>query len=465
MLKIILEEVIMRIERLENTKLNGVNLFKAINEHALSLYNYYIGLVDIEPFEFEMVDDTIRSKLTEYRIHLRPANKQRLYLPRKNFGRGLRSISFLSESMLLGLLLDLKRRSGACKRSFSILHAEMLEKTHLATIEEYLKHKYSLEDSLLLEKKLLSDAQNKRLLDQTFSKSLYSILYKNSKEDFVKVEDFSHWLARGNDSPRSEGLFCLLQDKNLFFADHNLMCPHCMKWKKTVDHCATRCEKMLHGDYVRRHNEVVRCIYLCREFGLKNEKKLKIHSVQTVSVNEFVEIKVDTFIKTDIILEHNKPDLFVFDKKNNRIFLIEVGITSSPNLQQVEVEKLRKYDLLSKELELIYHANVKIVPIVLTWDGLVTSKFQQYAQSLNINERTHAYIQSLTIKKTLESMIVSYRNRIEPCQRTLELDKRIKVIYRQIDMTIALPKERGWHPYLREYQNRGSNEQIEKIIL
>ncbi|XP_029655393.1 uncharacterized protein LOC115229120 [Octopus sinensis] len=222
---------------------------------------------------------------------------------------------------------------------------------------------------------MLSDAQNKRLLDQTFSKSLHSILYKNSKEDFVKVEDSSHWLARGNNSPRSEGLFCLLQDRNLFFADHNLMCPHCMKWKKTVDHCATRCEKMLHGDYVRRHNEVVRCIHfhLCREFGLKNEKKLKTHSVQTVSVNEFVEIKVDTFIKTDIILEHNKPDLFIFDKKNNRIFLIEVGITSAPNLQQVEVEKLRKYDLLSKELELIYHANVKIVPIVLTWDGLVTS--------------------------------------------------------------------------------------------
>ncbi|XP_029656454.1 uncharacterized protein LOC115230393 [Octopus sinensis] len=38
-----------RINSLADSKLNSANFFKAVNEHALSLYNYYIGLIDIEP--------------------------------------------------------------------------------------------------------------------------------------------------------------------------------------------------------------------------------------------------------------------------------------------------------------------------------------------------------------------------------------------------------------------------------
>jgi len=38
-------ELLGRVERLCNTKLNAVNLFRAINEHAMSLLNYYVGVL------------------------------------------------------------------------------------------------------------------------------------------------------------------------------------------------------------------------------------------------------------------------------------------------------------------------------------------------------------------------------------------------------------------------------------
>ncbi|XP_029657902.1 uncharacterized protein LOC115232203 [Octopus sinensis] len=76
----ILENVKKRITMLSKTNLNAVNLFRGINEYALSLYNYYIGLINIEPYEFDEIDQQIRRLLTTLKLHLQPANKERLYL-------------------------------------------------------------------------------------------------------------------------------------------------------------------------------------------------------------------------------------------------------------------------------------------------------------------------------------------------------------------------------------------------
>ncbi|KAF7682978.1 hypothetical protein TCON_1812 [Astathelohania contejeani] len=87
--------------------------------------------------------------------------------------------------------------------------------------------------------------------------------------------------------------------------------------------------------------------------------------------NERAEIRVDTRIRTDILIKNNIPDIFIYDKKENEIILVEVGITSQDNLQIVEREKKRKYDLLANELGSLYKAKTKIIPYVMTWDGVV----------------------------------------------------------------------------------------------
>ncbi|KAF7684614.1 hypothetical protein TCON_0200 [Astathelohania contejeani] len=102
---------------------------------------------------------------------------------------------------------------------------------------------------------------------------------------------------------------------------------------------------MLGHDYTRRHNEVLRCIHLLlanKYVFKKSKKKLRCHSVQEVMENEKAEIRVDTRIRTDILIKNNRPDIFIYDKKENEIILVEVGITSQDNLQIVETEKKRK---------------------------------------------------------------------------------------------------------------------------
>ena len=106
--------------------------------------------------------------------------------------------------------------------------------------------------------------------------------------------------------------------------------------------------------------------------------------MQQVISNENLEIRVDTRIRTDTNIRANKPDIFVYDKIRKEIILIEVGITSQDNLQSVECEKLHKYDMLANELQQIHRAEVKIIPYVLTWDGIVTEYHDTYAKYLGV---------------------------------------------------------------------------------
>lgn len=230
-------------------------------------------------------------------------------------------------------------------------------------------------------------------------------------------------MKKGNIRPRDEAAYCFLQDRNIFLGE-KVQCPHCRIANKTVDHLATKCDRMLGHDYVRRHNEVVRCIHLllCNKYGIRRSKKLRTHSVQEVVANENAEIRVDTHIKTDVIIQNNRPDLFVYDKKKKEITLIEVGITNLDLLTQVENEKARKYDLIAKELALIYKCKVKTIPYVMTWEGLVTRYHKKHCSEIGIQPRTEAYIQSIVQKKTLESISFDRRRGLEEEDDHYEVD-------------------------------------------
>ena len=156
---------------------------------------------------------------------------------------------------------------------------------------------------------------------------------------------------------------------------------------------------------------MVRCLHLqlCNKYGFKRSKKIRTHSVQEVLENENAEILVDTRIPTDIKIANNKPDIVVRDKKKKEITIIEVGITNQDLLNIVENEKLRKYDLLANELGLINKCKTRIIPYVMTWDGVVTTYHKKYIRDLEIQPNVEAYIQSLVLKKTLESISLDYR--------------------------------------------------------
>ncbi|KAF9745491.1 hypothetical protein NGRA_3549 [Nosema granulosis] len=198
----------------------------------------------------------------------------------------------------------------------------------------------------------------------------------------------------------------------MFFGE-SAPCPHCQAHTRTVDHLASRCERILSFDYTKRHNEVVRCIHLlmCNKYGFRRTRKIRGHSVQEVIENEHAEIRVDTRIHTGTKIAHDKPDIFVRDKKRNEITLIEVGIKSQEQLLTTETTKLRKYDLLAGLLAQNYKCKTKVIPYVMTWDGIVTGCHKRYVKELGLTSSIEAYIQSIVLKETFSTVSFDRRRR------------------------------------------------------
>ncbi|KAK1349673.1 hypothetical protein LUQ84_001325 [Hamiltosporidium tvaerminnensis] len=199
-------------------------IYYAINQHAISLINYHIGVLRLEPADFSKLDDAVRAVLVKNKIHLRPGCKERLYLPRAELGRGLHSVELRSEHMLLQLLDCLEKSKEISTRRAAILKVENNNKTHLALIKGFLKVKYRLVEEVT--KKSLEEAQLAKLYNEIEKRKLHSKLYNARKNELVSVIDSSIWLKRGNIRPRDEVVFCYIQDRNVFWGADD-MCQHC----------------------------------------------------------------------------------------------------------------------------------------------------------------------------------------------------------------------------------------------
>ncbi|TBU11275.1 hypothetical protein CWI38_1288p0020 [Hamiltosporidium tvaerminnensis] len=146
------------------------------------------------------------------------------YLPRKELGRGLHSVEFKSEHMLLQLLDCLEKHKYTSTRRAAILKVENNNKTHLSLIKNFLKIKYGLEEEVT--KKKLEEAQHANLYNEIKNRKLHSKLYSARNNELVSVNDSSRWLKKGSVRPRDEAVFCYIQDRNVFWGAEG-MCQHC----------------------------------------------------------------------------------------------------------------------------------------------------------------------------------------------------------------------------------------------
>lgn len=73
---------------------------------------------------------------------------------------------------------------------------------------------------------------------------------------------------------------------------------------------------MLGHSYMHRHNEVVRSLHLlmCNKYELSSSKNMRTHSVQEVIANSNAKIRVDTRIKTDVKIQHDRTYLCMIRK-------------------------------------------------------------------------------------------------------------------------------------------------------
>ncbi|GIX64381.1 reverse transcriptase [Babesia caballi] len=280
----ICEEIKKRVNMLLDTDLSAKNLFRAVNQYALTVPNYYIGVVPLEPYQFARLDRMVRTQLYEKGAHKHCANISRLYLPRKELGGGTPTLHSslhtctTSTASPSATTKPSRRRSNTCGSS----------KTDRCTTREL---------------------------------------------DSVDLEESTLWLRKSMLTPQEEAKLINLQDRNLQWMSSKKNHKKCGKYLD-VEHLASKCDRLLHTDYVRRHNEVARRIHrtLAKELGVKNIKKVERYKIDDRKFTKNGWISYDMSIHTEKKVQFNRPDIIVADKRKNRITIVEIGITSHSNL-------------------------------------------------------------------------------------------------------------------------------------
>ena len=134
-----------------------------------------------------------------------------------------------------------------------------------------------------------------------------------------------------------------------------------------VNHILSECSKMAQTEYKRRHDWVGKRIHwdVCRKYGIKVKGKWYEHQPESVVENENCKILWDFNIQTDHVIEARRPDMIVVDKVKKTCTIIDFAIHYDSRVNNKEMEKIKKYQNLARELRKLWNMKVKVILIII----------------------------------------------------------------------------------------------------
>ena len=109
------------------------------------------------------------------------------------------------------------------------------------------------------------------------------------------------------------------------------------------------------------------------------------HTITDVYTDNDTELWWDMKIKTLHKLEHDRPDIVIWKKKELKCFIIDVCVCLDVNIDKNIKQKLDSYLPLAAELKRLYEQyTFEILPVVIGATGLVTKKTSDVFESLGI---------------------------------------------------------------------------------
>ena len=101
-----------RVRLILRTELNGRNKIEAINSLAVPVVQYSFGIIDWKISELKKIDTKTRKLLNMHKMLHPKADVERLYIPRKDGGRGLIDVETAFKTATIGLDHYLKHKDG-----------------------------------------------------------------------------------------------------------------------------------------------------------------------------------------------------------------------------------------------------------------------------------------------------------------------------------------------------------------
>ncbi|EFA13373.1 hypothetical protein TcasGA2_TC001390 [Tribolium castaneum] len=374
-----------RIEYTEKLELINDNNIKEL----LPTTSYkYLGIKEsAKGVEQAEMKNQIRKKfLRRIRLIMKTeltADVHRLYVPRRDGGRGLPQIEGIVNNTLIGLAtylnetenqqLKLVLNDQGENRKLSKFHKKTPEIENSRTTTEIAKD---------VRKKEKEKAEAK-LQEKWKEKEMHGQYCREMQKEHVNKFITNGWLRKGLLKGETEALITAYQDQaistNYYKAcilktQENTACRICQQHAETIHHLLTGCPILAPREYTQRHDSVASQIHwnICKAFNIPVSLKWYEYKPRPVEETGDVTILWNMQIHTDQTILANKLDIVVKDKKHNLCQLIDVAIPSDYNVIQKEAEKMNKYKDLAIEVSRMWKIKIKTIPIIIGVTGLVS---------------------------------------------------------------------------------------------
>ena len=258
------EEVIVQVRReyfrrvrlVLRSELNAGNTIKAINSWAIPVIRYTGGIVEWTIAELQETDRKTRKHLTNHRAFNINGVVDRLYVKRKQGGKGLLQVEQVvreEECAVAEYIKDSKNDwLMRIVKQERVLEAAECKSAHRQRVTE----------------KRLEDWKNKKLHGQ----------FQRQTEDIVDEEESVRWIEDGYMKKETESLLMAAQEQSLrtrkimHDIDHRNVdskCRLCGEKDETVEHLVSACSKLAQTEYKARHDKVASIIHwkLCRKYA------------------------------------------------------------------------------------------------------------------------------------------------------------------------------------------------------
>ena len=292
------KECYRKVRLILRTELNGRNKMEAINSLAVPVVQYSFGIIDWKISEVKKIDTKTRKLLNMHKMLHPKADVERLYLPRKDGGRGLIELETAFKAATIGLDHYLKYKDGQYPKQ--VFHFERSKvKYSITKNAARFKSEVNMPEFVNVEEK--SASENAKSLKHMFKfkmKSLKEEKWKNKAlhGQYPKILEKPHvdsvttnkWLS-SNLKGETEGLLVAAQDQAINTRNYQKVtcgqqveskCRMCSQHEETVDHILSGCEVLAKTEYITRHNKAAAYLHwrICQDYNIKS-------TVQTNGMN------------------------------------------------------------------------------------------------------------------------------------------------------------------------------------
>ena len=374
-------EYLRRLRKILKSGLQGKNCFEAINTWAVPITRYGAGIITWTKTELQAIDVKTRKLLTLHRAHPPKGDADRLYVNRKQGGRGLQSI----EEVVV-------REQNAMTTFFT----ETTDR-ELAALKCHFD-KENLLKGTVIKKTLDKQNDEEKRKSAWTGKIMHGQYVRGLQDNGADIEATWSWLHQQDLKKETEGLILAAQDQALTtnYIKHRIhkvpgtdpRCRLCHSKPETVDHIVSCCPKLSQSEYKRRHDNVAAAVHwcMCRKYLIPCEDRWYQHRADKVAENEDVKLLWDFQVQTDHVIPARRPDILILKKKESTAIIIDISVPGDTRIKDTEEAKILKYQDLRREIKKLWNLkSVKVVPIIVGTLGAVTPNLRKYLDEVDCN--------------------------------------------------------------------------------